>query len=267
MEPPVHIRALQHDGELLAIAADRAGLLAPVPSCPGWEVRDLLRHIGYVHSWATGYVRAQRPEMTSELTEAEQLRAGPADSDLIGWFLAGHAELVGALSAADPAMYCWTFLDAPSPLAFWARRQAHETAIHRADAELAGGHVTPFSADFAADGIDELLLAFFGRDQDARAADSEEQRPAAPRQVLLVRAADIERDWRIALSPSGTRVISTSKLPAGAGASADCTVAGPASALYLLLWNRSDSALTGINVEGDDGLLTAWQAGIHVTWA
>lgn len=32
---------------------------------------------------------------------------------------------------------CWTFLDAPSPLAFWARRQAHETAIHRADAQLA----------------------------------------------------------------------------------------------------------------------------------
>ena len=54
------------------------------------------------------------------------------------------------LRTADPAVRCWTFLPAPSPLAFWARRQAHETAIHRADAQLAAGPVTPFAADFAA---------------------------------------------------------------------------------------------------------------------
>ena len=35
-------------------------------------------------------------------------------------------------------MRCFAFLPAPSPLAFWARRQAHETGIHRADVESAG---------------------------------------------------------------------------------------------------------------------------------
>lgn len=40
---------------------------------------------------------------------------------------------------------------ATSPRAFWARRQAHETAIHRADAESALATVPEWNAAFAAD--------------------------------------------------------------------------------------------------------------------
>src|ERR1700752_1604641 len=53
---PGYIGALRGEGELLAAAAERAGMGAPVPSCPGWAVRDLLKHTGYVHRWATGIV-------------------------------------------------------------------------------------------------------------------------------------------------------------------------------------------------------------------
>ncbi|MGI5037925.1 maleylpyruvate isomerase N-terminal domain-containing protein [Streptomyces sp. JAC128] len=27
-----------------------------MPTCPGWRVRDLIRHTGMVHRWATGMV-------------------------------------------------------------------------------------------------------------------------------------------------------------------------------------------------------------------
>ena len=54
-----------------------------------------------------------------------------------------------------------TFLPAPSPLAMWARRQAHETSIHRCYAESATGATTGFDPTFAADGIDELLYGFY----------------------------------------------------------------------------------------------------------
>ena len=64
------------------------------------------------------------------------------------------------LATADPALECATFMAAPSALAFWARRQAHETAIHRADAESASGVVPDYAPDFAADGIDELIMGF-----------------------------------------------------------------------------------------------------------
>ena len=120
MEPAAHVLALQREGVELAAAAEQAGLHASVPSCPGWQVRDLLSHLGYVHRWAASYVIEQRQDEAEQLSEAEQLAAGPADTELIAWFQAGHAALVSALTSADPAMSCWTFLPAPSPLAFWA---------------------------------------------------------------------------------------------------------------------------------------------------
>src|SRR5215467_13949817 len=144
MEPPAYasfdvpgyVGALRREGELLAAAAQRAGLATAVPSCPGWAVRDLLRHTGYVHRWATGFV-AEGLTRPGGASEEEILSQGPADAQLPGWFCEGHAALVRALIAAPPDLECWTFLAAPSPLAFWARRQAHETAVHRVDAEQA----------------------------------------------------------------------------------------------------------------------------------
>src|SRR6204780_1534249 len=79
---------------------------------------------------------------------------------------------------------CCGFLDAPSPLAFWARRQAHEPAIHRADAESAAGDVTPFPAVFAADGIDELLVCFASRGGVPGPQDQVKGRWAGPRAHL-----------------------------------------------------------------------------------
>ena len=58
---------------------------------------------------------------------------------------------------------------APCPLAFWAPRQAHETAIHRADAESAAALLPECLADFAADGLDELIMGFGRRARPPRA--------------------------------------------------------------------------------------------------
>ena len=263
METVEHIAALQRDGRLLAGAARRAGLAAAVPSCPPWQVRDLLRHTGYVHRWAAGYVAEQQTEyQADEPTESEVLSGGPPDAELIDWFCAGHAGLVRTLTAADPALACWTFLPGPSPLATWARRQAHETAIHRVDAELAAGEVTPFPVDFAADGIDELLVAMFGRDE----ARLTPEQLAGEHPVLQVVASDDRADpsaWLVELTADGTLAAKVSR---GQGP-ADCTLAGPASGLYQLLWNRCDPAAAGVIAAGDAGVLRSWQSGMHVTWS
>ena len=155
-----HLDALRRQGELMAAAADRAGLATAVPSCPSWQVKDLLRHTGYIHRWAARHIIECPREVIDGPSEAEILRGGAADPDLLDWFRTGHAALFETLTAADPAVECATFMPAPSPLAFWARRQAHETAIHRADAELAAGEVPEYPPDFAADGIDELITGF-----------------------------------------------------------------------------------------------------------
>lgn len=189
-------------------------------------------------------------EMADGPPEEEVLKSGPGDAELLGWFRDGHAALVETLRSADPGLSCWAFLDAPSPLAFWARRQAHETAIHRVDAELAAGVLTPVAADFAADGIDELIMGFAPREMA-------EPSPADGG-TLQVRTTDSDDKWLIALGP---KVVA-----ARASARADCVVAGRAANLYLLLWNRLAAADAAVSITGDTGVLRTWQSSMRVRW-
>jgi uncharacterized protein (TIGR03083 family) len=261
MEISQHIAAIDRDGELMSAAARQAGLDAIVPSCAPWQVRDLLKHQGYVHRWAASFIGQQLAEPADDLSEAEVLAAGPPDDELLGWFNDGYQALAQTLRAADPAVQCWTFMPAPSPLAFWARRQAHETAIHRVDAQLAAGAVTPFPAEFAADGIDELIMGFLGRRQRA-VTDGQ--------RTLRVVAADAAADWLVTVAPDGSDVAHVERGPAGAGDNSagnpDATVTGPASDLYLLLWNRSTADGGSVSVAGDADLMKSWPERMHVTW-
>jgi uncharacterized protein (TIGR03083 family) len=255
------IACLRREGDRLAAAADRAGFAAPVPACPGWQVRDLLKHLGYVHRWAAGYVRDQHTRWVDRLSEEEILSGGPSDDVLAAWFRQGHAELVRVLAAAGPDTQCWTFLDAPSPVAFWARRQAHETAVHRVDAEqaAAAAGAAPLAdppdidSRFAVDGIDELIMGFLARDARRGTWDG-------PPAVLGFHAEDGAggtAHWRVDSAP-GRLAVSRETGPAG------CDVTGPAARLYLLLWGRAGE--DGLTVRGDASQLAAFRGYFHVTW-
>ena len=264
MEITEHLDTLRRQGELMAAAASRAGLAAAVPSCPSWQVKDLLRHTGYIHRWAARHIEEGPGEIIDGPAEAEILRGGAADDDLLDWFRAGHAALVETLASADPAVACATFMPAPSALAFWTRRQAHETAIHRADAELAAGPVDApvpeYPAGFAADGIDELIMGFGQRRKYQPQAG-----PAAGRGLLRVMAADTGDAWSIAASQG--RLQPRRETATDAAGDAGCTVSGPATGLYVFLWNRADAAAADVSVTGDPRLLTSWQASVKVRWS
>ncbi|MEE1762648.1 maleylpyruvate isomerase family mycothiol-dependent enzyme [Streptomyces sp. SP18BB07] len=249
METAEHIRALDEEGRLLATAARKAGTDAEVPTCPSWRVRDLLRHTGAVHRWATAFVAEGHPSPRPPADVSEDL-----DGDsLLTWFEDGHRRLLDTLRAAPADLDCWSFLPAPSPLDFWARRQAHETAVHRVDAESALGNApgfpvpdfsTSLAVDFAVDGIDELLLGFHAR-------PNSRVRTATPR-VLRVRATDTDAAWTVRLSaePLVAERADVSRAP-----DADCEITGPAPQLYLALWNR----LPFPAVDGDPALAELWR--------
>jgi hypothetical protein len=52
-----HLGALVRSGAALGEAAAAAGLEAKVPTCPAWDVTDLLVHQGMVHRWAAANLR------------------------------------------------------------------------------------------------------------------------------------------------------------------------------------------------------------------
>ncbi|MGW1377398.1 maleylpyruvate isomerase family mycothiol-dependent enzyme [Streptomyces sp. NPDC002446] len=251
MEITEFVETLRLDGGLLADAAEEAGPNASVPACPEWQMRDLVVHVGRVHRWATEIV-------TQGVQQYGRPAAAPdlADGELVDWLREGHHQLVLALHTAPQDLSAWTFWPAPSPLEFWARRQAHETSVHRVDAQQAiGASLTPLPAAFAADGIDELLTGIHSLDRSRLRTD-------LPR-TLRLRATDTPgADWTVRLSAAPPHTVRTATAGAGADGPepaqpADCTIEGPAEELYLALWNRlSWDTLT---ITGDKALPELWR--------
>ncbi len=242
MEVSTLIDHLAEQGPLLAHAARRAGADAPVPRTR-WTVRELVTHVGGVHRWAADIVATRGQSFDTAAGAA--VGTGP-DDDLLDWFLEGHAELVATLRAAPADLDCAAFLPAATPLTFWARRQAHETAVHRADAEAAAGSgPVGFAADLAQDGIAELVQGFATRRSNR-----------IERQATIALHASDGPDWLIVLG--GERIVAE---PA-AGRAGDAAISGTSSELYLWLWNRD----SGASVGGDPAVAALWR-GVRVRWS
>ena len=263
MEVAEFIESLRQEGARMTAAAHAASPEAPVPSCPEWVARDLIRHTGGIHRWATGFVAEASTEPPTKSLE-EVVGGWPGDEELADWFEAGYFALVAALAGAPPDLQCWTFMPAPSPLAFWSRRQAHETAIHRVDTELAAGrvadHLSSFTPAFAADGVDELLTGFVPR----RSTGLRAEQPA----TLGIRCVDDDGAWVLTIGPDGVTTAAGGggggAFGAGADADADCTVRGAAGDLYLALWNRP--GVERLQIDGDPAVLELFNEAVQVRW-
>jgi hypothetical protein len=150
-------------------------------------------------------------------------------------------------------------MPAPSPLAFWARRQAHETTIHRVDAESVGGKLTPVDKRLAADGIDELLLGFATRGNKLL---------LDPARTMAVETTDTDDNWLVSLGPvtvTAERSDAGAGAGAGGGAGVDCVVTGTASDVYLTFWNRLPTS--ALATQGDAGIFTGFCDKLHVRWS
>lgn len=247
MEVESLIDALEEEGTRLVQAAG-GDLSLPVPTCPGWTLHALLAHVGYVHRWAARQVSEARAAPTDDLDEAAILAGAPPADTIVSWVAAGHRALVAALRAAPADLACWTFLPAPSPRAFWARRQLHETTVHRVDAELAAGRApAPPGGDVAADGVDEVLHGFHAR-----------RRPAEPDwapATICFAPDDAARRWVVRLDAERLTAVADSE-------KADLVVSGTVAALYLAVWNRPSV----VRFSGDVGVWHRYQQRCRVVW-
>jgi uncharacterized protein (TIGR03083 family) len=235
---------LAENADRLGDAAGRAGWDAPVPACD-WTVRELVVHVGGVHRWAADIVATSSP--TSETSAGDAVGTGPADEELLTWYGAGHRTLVDTLRAAPADLDCATFLPADSPRHFWARRQAHETTIHRVDAEGAAGKVTTIDPELAQDGIAEILDGFARRKRNA------------PRAAGTIGLDAVDGPGRV-IRLGGERIESEAGADPG---SADTVVRGASADLYRWLWNRPSDAV----VEGREDLAAVWAQSVRVRWS
>jgi uncharacterized protein (TIGR03083 family) len=231
--------------------AESAGLAAPVPTCPEWSMAELVAHQGMVHRWATSHVRHDGADIPSEQEIVSQV---PAD-ELLAWFTEGARDLLVALRLAEPDGPAMVFLaDAPPPVHFWARRQAHETTIHAVDALAAALGREPAAkeagvdTEVALDGLDELLTGFFPRGRSKLAH-------LQPLTISVV-PSDGDRDWTVQVADERLSTVRDRQEDAQA------IFAGTAAELYLGLWNRGNEVLA----TGRPGVLEAWRTSQRIRW-
>ncbi|MGW3614031.1 maleylpyruvate isomerase family mycothiol-dependent enzyme [Micromonospora sp. NPDC005163] len=246
-----HLEALVRSGAALRRAAAAAGFDAKVPTCPGWNVTDLVTHQGMVHRWAAANLRGDTDHNTSA-SEAE----AQASADLLGWYSNGLAALVDTLQAtADDAQATVFLKDAPPPRRFWARRQAHETTIHSVDAVSAVHGRWPGAVDvdidsvLAADGIDELLTGFIARGKG--------RLHSAEPYTVIVRTDDTGHAWTVRISEGP--IVTTP----GETERPDVVFSGTAVQLYLSLWNRANEIAT----QGRADVLEQWRSQTRIRWS
>lgn len=240
----------QSTDTIAALVSD-ADLTRQVPTCPEWTLRQLTTHVGRAHRWAAEIVTTRSPEFIP-FRQVPDGRLPDDRSEHPGWLRAGARRLIEALGSAgrEPV---WTH-QGMAPAAYWARRMAHETAVHRADAQLTLGSVPLIDPVIAADGIDEWLSQLTAPppgEDDPRLAVLEGGR------VLHVHATDE------ALGPGGEWLIQpagkTLAVEHGHG-KGDLALRGPASDLLLLLVRRLAPGDARVDVIGDRDLLDAWLA-------
>jgi uncharacterized protein (TIGR03083 family) len=139
------VELIRLDSSALADAA--VDLAAPIPSCPGWTMADLVRHVLQVHRSWSRIVADGRTE--PDWSEAPM----PPDDELVPEFRANALRFADVLEAADPEAPCWTW--GPEQNAGFVQRfQVQEAALHRWDAQSAVAVPEPIAADGAADAID-----------------------------------------------------------------------------------------------------------------
>lgn len=229
----------------------RLGMEAPVPSCPGWDVDHLLAHTGVVYKHKTTIVR-------DGWIDEQPAPIEPPDGGILDWFEQAASEMLDVLGGADPAAPAATWHAPDQTVGFWHRRMAHESVIHRLDAELAHNAVTPINAGLGADGIDEILLIMMtGAPDWAETTTTDE--------IVALTETDGGRTWRLragdftGTSPRGSRYVAepTFFIDTGDDAYA-ASIVGAAGDLDAWLWGRRD--LSSLTIDGDEALVARVRA-------
>lgn len=252
-EPGEYQAMIRREADLLLSALDGADEAARVPACPDWCVRDLVAHLGGVHNWAglnasTGLDGVSPRHPWLEL---------PPSAPLATWYAERADRLLELLATTDPSEPCWTLQKGFRSAAFWARRQSHETAMHRNDAVAALGGAYSYEAGHAADGIGEIFDVFLYRRKVYGVPRVDVDVP------VLIECTDTPARWLLAPMPDDPELHDARgpSLSDDQVASAAAVLRGPAAGLLFTFWRRQSAAEAGLTADGDTALTDRLLAG------
>lgn len=230
-----YLSHLNADYQRLASAIPKSPV--EVPSCPGWTTDDLAKHMAQVYLHQAFVI-----ETGSKPEEKEHLAPYPRTAnyaEFMGW---GFEAIAKALDVSRAERKTWSWHHSDFTVDFWFRRMAHETVIHRIDAELAAGSVTPIDEALALDGVDEVLdfLPLLGSWPEA---------PNVDFGIVSIAASTKsgKKFWDVNFTSEAATVSATDE----ANPDARLEISGDAEGMDLYLWGRIASSDKRISITGE----------------
>jgi uncharacterized protein (TIGR03083 family) len=236
------LAALRAEGDAFRTALSTGTPLdVPVPTCPGWQLGDLAWHLSLVYGWVSGHVARGVTDRPADRPDTPL----PAGVDPVVAWTDAFTDLVATLDAVDPELPAWNWAPQAKKAGFWHRRMAHETAIHRWDAQMAGGLSEPIEAKLASDGVTEVL--------DSWLPAGRRSGPTDRAGMIALHATDVDQIWYVRLRNAGIALLDTDTLLDSDDHHERATASGPASDLVLALYGRV--GFDALLVSGDVTLL------------
>jgi uncharacterized protein (TIGR03083 family) len=228
------------DAGRFAAVLETAARDLPIQACPGWDLWRLAEHLGQIHRWANFCATHARPPSADEAAALESFEPDRAAE----WFREGAATLVATLRDLDPEAPTWHPFPVDKIARVWPRRQAHETAVHRWDAERAAGIDATLDPELASDGIDEYFEIALPRLIVREGIQ-------LPDGSLHVHCTDVAGEWLVSSDDGVFHMIREHR-------KGDAALRGPAEPILLHLWGRESDRATELSPIGDESVLRAW---------
>jgi uncharacterized protein (TIGR03083 family) len=208
---------------------------APVPTCPGWTLTELVEHIGSTQRWVATLVAEAitDPGAAFALGWAE----APADpSRWPGWLLEGADGLQRTFEAATDGRAVFDPSGGDDGVTFWSRRSFGEISVHRIDAAFALDRTYQLDPPSAAAAIEDWLSTIASSGWAANVPGFRDAMRGDGQRIAWV-ADDADRAWLLRRTDAPL-VLDRDRARGGRDADADVTISGPACELLQIVSRR-----------------------------
>ena len=236
MEYSEFVDSAEADLALMVAAAGRGEMTDPAPTCPQFDKRALLVHIGEFLGFWTHLVCEGRGVEKTPYAEL-------GEHDPAAWLADLGHHYIDQFRAVDADQSMWTWKDDEQHAGFAARRGCHELALHRVDLELVSGPAGPVPARVAEDGIDEvMMLAAHGLAMGFSSTGNGE--------TLHLHGTDLDTaEWMVTIGADGVSAVREH-------AKGDLAIRATVSDLEMLLYQRPTTG--DVEMFGDESVLGAF---------
>lgn len=165
----------------------------PVPSCPDWELSDLVEHIGATQQWVAKLIANHITDPAAAFALTGTV-APKLATDWQGWLQDSADQAAAALAGATPGRDVFDPSGGNDGISFWRRRVFGEITVHRIDAALTVGQSYELAAPLAGMAIDDWLDTISSAGWATQVAGFAEAMRGDGQTIAWV-ADDIDRAW------------------------------------------------------------------------